>query len=129
LFESIMTALSEEVVLTRCRAAPSYMLDGLITAVPLESGVGAESFMSSTLSFELVFGRCFCTLLVRPGTGPRFFLASLKVQLRLRPVQVLQGLDISHRTLRILFGSYDQRRVANAALCYVLALVAGSISR
>lgn len=111
LFESIMTAPSEEMVLTRCSAVPSCVLDGLIMVVPLDNGVGAESFMSSTPSFGLVFGRCFWILLIRPGTGPRFFLASLKVQLRLRPVQVLQGLDISHRTLRSLFRSCDQQNV------------------
>ena len=59
MFESVMTAPSEDMVLTRCSAAPSFVLDGLITVVPLDSDVGAESFISSRLSFGLVFERCF----------------------------------------------------------------------
>jgi len=124
-----MTAPSEDMVLTRCSAAPSVVLDGLIIVVPLDNDVGAEPFISSTLSFGLGFDRFCWMLLRRPGTGPRFFLASLKVQLMLRPVHVLQGLDISHRTLRCLFEDRDQHKVTKAALSYVLALVAGSVRR
>ena len=59
LFESVMTAPSEDMVLTRCSAAPSFVLDGLIMLVPLDKDVSAESFISSTLSFGLVLDRCF----------------------------------------------------------------------
>ena len=59
LFESVMTAPSDDMVLTRCSAAPSFVLDGLMTVVPLDNYVGAESFMPSTLSFGLVLDRCF----------------------------------------------------------------------
>ena len=127
LFESSLTVPSEDMVLTRCSGAPSFVLDGLITVVPFDSDVGAESFSSSTLSFGLVFDRFCWILLRRPGTGPRFFLASLKVQLMLRPVHVLHGLDMSHRTFRCLFEDYDQQNVARAVLCYLLALVASSV--
>jgi hypothetical protein len=59
LFGSVITAPSEEIVLTQCSAVPSFVLDGLIAVVPLDNGVDAESFISSTLSFGPVFGRCF----------------------------------------------------------------------
>ena len=59
LFESVMTAPSEDMVLTLCSAAPSVVLDGLIIVVPLDNDVSAESFISSRLSFGLVLGRCF----------------------------------------------------------------------
>jgi len=87
-----------------CNANPSRNLEGLIAMMPVDSGEGSGSLKSSTLSLGIVFECCFWIFAIRPGTGPRFFLASSKVHLEPRPVHVLHGLAMSQRTLRSLFG-------------------------
>ena len=87
----------------RCSADPSCKLEGLITIVPVDSGEGSESLKSSTFSLEIVFDCCFWIFEIRPGTGPRFFLASSNVHFEPLPVHVLHGFAMSQRTLRSLF--------------------------
>jgi hypothetical protein len=87
----------------RCNADPSCKLDGLTVVVPVDSCKGSGCLKSSTLSLGIAFGCCFWIFAIRPGTGPRFFLASSKVHFEPLPVHVLHGLDMSQRTLRSLF--------------------------
>ena len=99
-----MMTPSEEIVLIRCSVDPSCKIEGLIAMVSFDSGEGLGSPKSSTLSLGIVLECCFWIFAIRPGTGPRFFLASSKVHLEPRPVHVLHGLAMSQRTLRSLFG-------------------------